>query len=111
MDFSRDVAAKYLNKYMFANMKNIKERKRAIDKIITGLSSTAVFKVHGRMIDGHAAKTDLKLNVRLLGKDEPLWKDIWHYYIRADVLLAQSHPLAKLIETKDEFLMKEMILL
>lgn len=111
MDFSRDVAQKCLSKYMFAKIKNSTQRKRIIDKIIEGLSSTALFKVHGRMIDGNAAKTELALNVTLLGKDDQLWRDIWNYYVRTDVLLSRLNPLAKLVETKNEMLIKEVLML
>jgi hypothetical protein len=57
------------------------------------------------MINGIAAKNDLHLKVILLGKDEQFWKDLWQYYIRADVLLTRTSGVAKLIETKNEILM------
>ena len=44
----------------------------------------------------------MHLNVRLLGKHDEFWKDLWQYYVRADVLLARTPGMAKLIETKDE---------
>jgi hypothetical protein len=56
------------------------------------------------MINGIAAKDDLHLNVTLLGKSDELWNDLWHYYIRADVLLSKSRGMGKLVETKNEIL-------
>jgi hypothetical protein len=78
------------------------ERNKAIANVIDKLSSVEGFKVHGRMIDGNAAKTDLKLNVRLLPKDDPLWQDVWHYYIRADIALMGG--IGKIIESRCECL-------
>lgn len=102
MDFSREVAKKYLERYMFSDIKPKPKRDKAIDNVLTKLSSVGSFKVHGRMIDGTAAKTDLKLKVTILGKDSPMWENIWQYYVRADVALASG--VAKLIESKDEIL-------
>lgn len=103
MDFSRTVASKYLERHMFSGIKPKADRDKAVQNVLTKLSSVGTFKVHGRMIDGNAAKTDLKLNVSLLGKDDPLWSDVWHYYIRADVALAAGGS-AKLIESRNESL-------
>lgn len=102
MDFSRTVASKYLGKYMFSGITKAAERTKAVEQVLTQLSSVGTFKVHGRMIDGNSAKTDLNLNVKLLAKDDPLWADIWHYYIRADVALASGA--SKLIESRCECL-------
>jgi hypothetical protein len=106
MDFSREVARKYLKRYMFKDINPVRYQTQTIDNVLQRLSSVDIFKVHGRMIDGIAAKTDLKLNVRLLGKDQAFWKDLWHYYVRADVMLSRVPGLGKLIETKNETLMK-----
>jgi hypothetical protein len=102
MDFSRIVASKYLERYMFSGIKAKSERDKAIKNVIEKLSSVGSFKVHGRMIDGNAAKTDLKLSVRLLPKDDQLWQDVWHYYIRADIALVGGF--GKLIESRCECL-------
>ncbi|MGE5568749.1 MAG: SDH family Clp fold serine proteinase [Rhodospirillales bacterium] len=106
MGFSREVARKYLANYMFKSIRPIREQKKAIELVLKGLSSVGIFKVHGRMIDGNTAKADLKLNVRLLGKDDPLWKELWQYYVRADVQLSRPPGLAKLVETKNEVLFR-----
>jgi hypothetical protein len=105
MDFSREVAKKYLAKHMFRNIKPAAAKTKAIENVLNRLSSVDVFKVHGRMIDGNAAKTELGLNVHLLGKGDPLWKALWHYYVRADVSLSR-HGAAKLIESRAEVLIK-----
>jgi len=104
MDFSKEVARKYLDRYMFRGIRPVSKRKAQINTVLVGLSSTGIFKVHGRMINGIAAKDDLHLNVTLLGKGDQLWKDLWHYYIRADVLLSKSRGMGKLVETKNEIL-------
>jgi|ERR1041384_9592 hypothetical protein len=90
---------------MFAKTKPAAKKKNDIENVLRRLSSVDVFKVHGRMIDGNAAKTELGLNVHLLGKDDPLWKALWHYYVRADVVLSR-HSAAKLIESRSEVLIK-----
>ena len=105
MEFSREVARKYLGKYMFSGIKPASKQKQSIDKVLERLSSVNIFKVHGRMIDGNAAKTDLGLSVRLLGKDDAMWKALWHYYVRADVLL-KKHGVTKIIESKSNILIK-----
>lgn len=106
MEFSREVARKYLKTHMFRSLKPAQKQKAAIENVLKHLSSVGIFKVHGRMINGTTAKTELKLNVRLLGKDEPLWKELWQYYVRADVQLARSPGVYKLVETKNEILLR-----
>ena len=106
MEFSQEVARKYLGKYMFSQLKPAQTQRDAIEKVLKGFSSVSIFKVHGRMIDGNAAKTDLKLNVRLLGKDDLLWQDIWQYYVRADVTLSRARHSLKLVETRNTILIQ-----
>lgn len=107
MDFSREVARKYLAKYMFSGIKPATQQKKAIDNVLDRLSAVKIYKVHGRMIDGHAAKTDLKLNALLLGKADEMWQLLWRYYVRADVLL-KRHAVSKIIESKSNVLIKAM---
>lgn len=104
MDFSREVAKKYLSRYMFQKIKPKKLKDETIAHVLSELSTVGIFKVHGRMINANTAKTDLKLNVELLGKDHSLWKKLWHYYVRADVQLNRASGLGKLIETRNEVL-------
>lgn len=107
MDFSRDVARKNLDEHMFAGETDRKKRKKLIEHVLSRLSATEVFKVHGRMINAHAAKTDLKLKVKILPKDDRLWQALWKYYVRADVSLSGAgggQPIAKLLESRSESL-------
>jgi len=103
MEFSREVARKYLGNHMFAGETAADEREKKIETVLTRLSSVNLFKVHGRMIDGNAAKHELGLNVKLLGKDDSLWRDIWTYYVRAEVMM-QRGDTTKLVETKNTIL-------
>ncbi len=105
MGFSREVARKCLAAYMFKTVKPKTKQRHMIDHVLTELSSVGVFKVHGRMVNANTAKTELKLDVELLGKDDALWKDLWQYYVRADVAMKRSQH-SKLIETKNEILMR-----
>jgi hypothetical protein len=104
MEFSREIARKCLNAYMFRDITPASKREKMVDTVLTGLSSVDTFKVHGRMINGSAAKNDLNLAVKLLGKNEIFWKDIWQYYVRADLVLSRIAGASKLIETKEEIL-------
>jgi ClpP class serine protease len=100
MDFGRDVVRELLGKYMFARDK-AKDAK--IDKIVEMLSSVKKHKVHGRFISGNTAKRELKLSVRLLAKDDPLWQSVWEYYTRTDINLGRIRS-AKMFETRHEML-------
>jgi hypothetical protein len=102
MEFSRDVAERNLNDHMFSDLPGAK-RKATINTALKELSATELFKVHGRMINANAAKTRLKLKVRILGKDDALWKTIWTYYVRADVMMSAAR-VSKLVESREEIL-------
>jgi hypothetical protein len=105
MEFGREVARKYLRTYMFRDIKPPARQAKMVNDVLKGLSSVGEYKVHGRMINAITAKNDLHLNIKVLGKADEVWKDLWQYYIRTDVLLSKTAGLAKLIETKDEILM------
>jgi flavin-binding protein dodecin len=90
---------------MFSKITPVSAKKKAVDKALKRLSSVDVFKVHGRMIDGNAAKTELKLNVRLLSKDNLLWEALWEYYVRADMMLSKFG-VSKVIESRTEVLIR-----
>lgn len=100
--FSRDVAAKYLDQFMF---KGVSGKEDKIQRVLERLSGTSGTKVHARMIDAHAAKIDLGLNVRVLPKDDRFWRIIWDYYVRADIAMKRSNTV-KLVETKHDMLIK-----
>ena len=109
MQFGRDMAGKCLAKYMFKQYANNPiNLKSKIDKVLSNLSSTETFIVHGRMINSHVAKMDLGLNVVPLAKDNTLWKTVWEYYVRADIGLGGRFGVkraSKMIETKHGLLL------
>jgi hypothetical protein len=92
MDFGRDVSRNLLRSHMFRRSKNPPD----IDAIVNQLSSVQVQKIHGRAIDGPAAKR-MGLNVKLLAKDDKLWTKIWEYYTRSEINLG---PASKLFESR-----------
>jgi len=101
MAFGRDVAKKFLLAHMF---KGIADKKTAADKVVKTLSSVERFKVHGRLIDGRTARTELRLKVKLCGKSDQFWRKVWEYYTRAEVAIGRSAA-SKWLETEDELLM------
>jgi ATP-dependent protease ClpP protease subunit len=107
-EFSRDMAGKYLSKYMFKRFANNKTTlQEKINKVLQDLSSTETFIVHGRMINAQIAKSTLNLEVKSLGKDEKYWTNIWEYYVRADIGLGGRAGIprhSKIVETKNETL-------
>ena len=100
MDFGRDVAKKFLVMYMF---KRKKDKDPKADKVVKALTAVKKFKVHGRGIDGRTAREELDLNVKICGKDDPLWKKVWEYYTRAEIACGKGK-VAKLFETTHELL-------
>jgi hypothetical protein len=103
MDFGREVVRNLLMKYMFA--KDADARTKA-DKVVQMLSSVKQHKVHGRLIDGGTARTELGLNVNLLAKDSALWKNVSEYYTRAEISLGTASS-AKMFETRHEMLIAQ----
>ncbi|MCU0913888.1 MAG: hypothetical protein MUC88_04900 [Planctomycetes bacterium] len=99
MAFGRDVAQKLLSERMLKGRRNEAKVKKAVET----LSSVERFKVHGRILDGRTARTELGLKVSLCGRNDPLWRKIWEYYTRAEIALGRSSA-AKLFETEDELL-------
>lgn len=103
MDFGRDVVRKLLSAHMFAKEKDKQARDQKINKIVNMLSSVKTHMVHGRTIDGRTARQELKLNVKLLAKNDPLWKKVWEYYTRAELYLGMIRG-PKMFETREEAL-------
>ena len=101
MGFSRDVATKLLNLYMFKS--KTKGKKAKIDHAVQYLSSVQTHMVHSRSINGRVAKTELELKVRLLGKGDEFWKKIWEYYTRAE-LHVTAMKAQKMFETEHDLL-------
>jgi ATP-dependent protease ClpP protease subunit len=104
MDFGRDVVRGLLTKYMFAGDADAQQK---ADKVVGVLSSVKKHKVHGRIIDGNTARTELGLKVKLLPKDDLLWQKVWEYYTRAEISLGRSNS-PKMFETRHEVLMARM---
>jgi len=100
MDFGRDVAKKFLETYMF---KRKRDKNSKADKVVERLTAVKTFKVHGRGIDGREARSELDLNIKMCGKDDPLWKKIWEYYTRAEIACGRGK-VGKLFETTHELL-------
>lgn len=103
MEFGRDVVRKLLSKHMFGRDKNLVAKNAKIDHIVKMLSSVQMHLVHGRGINGRTARSDLKLNVKLLGKSDPFWKKVWQYYTRAELHLRMALS-PKMFETREELL-------
>jgi len=100
MDFGRDVAKKFLETYMF---KRKKDRATKVNEAVEALTAVKLFKVHGRGFDGRKAK-ELDLNIKMCGKDDPLWVKIWEYYTRAEIACGKGK-VAKMFETTHELLL------
>jgi len=100
MAFGRDVAKKLLSEHM---MKKKRDKKKKINNIVRELSSVKRFMVHGRQIDGIAAKNEFGLNVSLLGLNDKHWKIIWQYYNRA-LIAYRGAGIDKFFESEHEML-------
>ncbi len=98
INFSEKTAETLLEKYMLrSKFPSAATRKRKAREIATKLLSKQLFPVHGQFIDGPTAK-QLELTVELLDKSDPLWEQIWEYYIRCEVQtnMQLQHPLVKI---------------
>lgn len=100
MEFGRDVGRKLLNKHMFSHSK---DKQKKANAVVDTLSSVKTFQVHGRRIDGIAARK-LGLKVKMCGQNDPLWKKVWEYYTRVEIALGASNA-EKLFETEHELLL------
>lgn len=99
IQFAKKTAITLLSKHMLVpvHAKPIQRHKESVN-IAEKLLSKALFPTHGYYISGQAAK-DMGLQVELLDKDDPLWNQIWEYYIRCEVQM--NIPLqASLVKTK-----------
>jgi len=90
--FAKKTAVTLLNKYMLVPVyKNATKRKKNAEAIAQKLLSKELFPVHGHYINGQTAK-NMGLQVELLDKDDPLWRQIWEYYIRCEVQMNIGMP-------------------
>jgi hypothetical protein len=100
MDFGRDAVRKMLGEFMF---RRDPKRKHKIEEVVKMMSSVKTHKVHGRLITGATARSELGLNIKLLAKDDAFWNLIWEYYTRAEIFLGRIGS-AKMFETRQESL-------
>lgn len=91
---SKEIAEEWLKKYM------LKKNPEKAGKIINDLSSTEVFKTHGKLVSTSDAKK-LGLDVMALSKDDALWKLIWELYYRSELALSDTPGTVKLFETSE----------
>lgn len=106
IDFAKKTAVRLLDHYMLRpRHTQASARGEKASEIAEKLLSKQLFPVHGHYIDGATAK-ELGLEVDVLDKDDPLWKQIWSYYIRCEVQM--NIPLqpglikTKLFESKNQ---------
>ena len=84
--FSKQTAIRLLDKYMLKErIKDAKSRKEKAEEIAEKLLSKELFPIHGHFIDATTAQKDLDLEVKILDRQDKLWKLIWEYYIRAEI--------------------------
>ena len=100
IEFSRDIAQKYLPKYQFpAKLTAAGEtrtpatlRKWAKKAAENLLSANTRFS-HGRLIGGEEARDEVGLHVLLLDREDPIWQAYWELYVRAEVYMQTLPPM------------------
>ncbi len=97
MDFGRDVGKKLLANHMLHKLKDAGAK---AESIAQQLSSVELHKVHGRTIDGAAARR-LGLRVRLCRTSAPFCSKVWEWYTRAEIMMTRARGF-KLFETTEE---------
>lgn len=114
MEFSKDLTKKFLSKFMFKKKfpdLTQAELENKADEVAKKLSSRELYPSHGKLIKLNAAKTDLNLETEELKIDDPLWKLIWEYYVRAEIsFMISTKPnfaKVKLLETSHHSLVNE----
>jgi ATP-dependent protease ClpP protease subunit len=105
LDFAKKTAARLLEKSMLQPVYPKKPiRVKKANDIAEKLLSKELFPIHGQFIDANTAKNELGLEVEILGMQDPLWLDIWEYYVRCEVqwsipLYQNAPPKIKLFES------------
>lgn len=98
VEFSRDIAKKFLPKYQLkakhkgAGLTSAKLREHAEEAAENLLSANIRFS-HGRLIGAEEARDEVGLNVELLDRDDPVWEAYWELYVRAEVYMQTITPL------------------
>lgn len=100
VEFSRDIAIKYLPRYQLpAKLRALgatrsdSTLKRWAKKAADNLLSENTRFSHGRLIGAEEARDEVGLNVLLLERDDPGWQAYWELYVRAEVLMQTLPPL------------------
>jgi hypothetical protein len=98
IDFSRDIAKKFLPKYQLrAKHKGEKVTKAKMDSLARdaaeNLLSENIRFSHGRLIGAEEARDDVGLNVELLDRCDPYWEAYWELYVRAEVYMQTMAPM------------------
>lgn len=103
-EFSRELAAGFLRKYMLRDDPDAAAKAAETAK---NLLSPALYKIHERRISARTilGRKDLHLKVKLLKVDDPFWQHVWALYVRCEVFLSGAArpgaPYAKLWETAE----------
>lgn len=98
IEFSRDIAKKFLPKYQLrAKFKGKKIGKKRLETLAAeaaeDLLSANIRFSHGRLIGGEEARDDVGLNVVVLERDDPAWEAYWELYVRAEVYMQTLAPM------------------
>jgi Serine dehydrogenase proteinase len=111
VEFSRDIATKFLTDYQLKAKHprmGVKNReKRALEAADNLLSKNIRFS-HGRLIGATEARDEVGLNVQLLDREDPTWEAYWELYVRGEVYMQTlpwgERPPAKLFFDRDSTL-------
>jgi len=99
VEFSRDVARRFLREYQLPAMfeawgetrhpNTIRARaKRAAENL---LSANTRFS-HGRLIGPEEARDGIGLHIDILDRNDPIWAAYWELYVRAEVFMQTVRP-------------------
>lgn len=94
VEFSRDVARRFLREYQIPAMLQARKQTRHPNTIRAKarraaenlLSANTRFS-HGRLIGAEEARDEVGLHVQLLDRHDPIWTAYWELYVRAEVFM------------------------
>jgi len=94
IEFSRDIAKKFLPKYQLPALHRARGETRSASalrrraaRIAEDLLSAKARFSHGRLISAGEARDDVGLHIELLDREDPLWNEYWELYVRAEVYM------------------------
>jgi hypothetical protein len=98
IDFSRDIAEKFLPRYQlkakYRGQRISKTRMRALARqAAENLVSANKRFSHGRLIGPEEARDEVGLNVELLDRCDRHWETYWELYVRAEVYMQSMPPM------------------